>query len=480
MSNISLPKTIDLYEDHLISALLKRIDELTLRLDQAEKRIVALEAENSELKARLSSNSKNSSKPPSSDGYTKKPAFPKQAKGKHGGQIGHSGNTLHQSQKPDQIVSCKPANCTCGHSFSEQEMELSEKRQLFELPQPKLEVTEYQIYKGTCPDCGLSHKGLAPVGVNSPVQYGNNVKALAVLLNVQYKLPFKKVQQLFGDLFSCPINESSVYSASLQCYKDLDESEQIIKSKVAKNNVVHVDETGLRVEGLLRWLHTASTSLYTYLFVHDKRGGQALQSDKSIINNFTGWLVHDCWGSYFKFTGTKHALCGAHILRELQAEIETGQSKWAKTLKTFLMHVYEMPFQQRAVQRQKITSRYKRICQFGLKAEPPPIKTPRKRGRMKRTKARNLVERLIREQDAVIAFAFNEEVPFTNNLAERDIRPVKVKQKISNCFRSFKGAEIYARIEGFVSTARKQKRNVFSELCHTFDGYNFVTEGVAK
>jgi transposase len=467
-------------KDQFISVLIAQIDELKLCLDQATKEIEALKAENSELRARLSSNSRNSSKPPSSDGYTKKPALPKKLKGKKGGQIGHKGNTLEQSQEPDQMVTCKPERCACGHAFSEQEMELSEKRQVFDLPQPKLEVTEYQIYKGICPDCGLSHKGLAPAGVNSPVQYGNNVKALAVLLNVQYKLPFKKIQLLFGDLFSCPINESSVYSAALQCYQDLDQSEQIIKSKVTQTGVVHVDETGVRVDGLLRWLHTASTNLCTYLFVHDKRGEKALQSDKSILNNFTGWLIHDCWSSYFKFTGAKHGLCGAHILRELEALVETGKSKWAKTFKTFLMHVYEMPFQQRVMKQQQIILRYKRICHSGLIAEPPPIKEPGKRGRYKRTKARNLVERLIREQGAVLAFAFNEEVPFTNNLAERDIRPVKVKQKISNCFRSFKGAEIFARIEGFVSTARKQKRNVFSELCHTFDGYNFVTEGAAK
>ncbi|MHC1775970.1 MAG: IS66 family transposase [Lentimicrobium sp.] len=467
-------------KDNFISVLLEKIDALTLRLDQAEREIVALKAENSELKARLSSNSSNSSKPPSSDGYTKKPALSKSFKGKKGGQTGHKGNTLQQSLNPDQTVACKPAICTCGHAFLDQEMKLSEKRQVFDLPQPKLEVTEYQIYKGICPDCGLSHKGQAPAGVNSPVQYGNNVKALVVLLNVQYKLPFKKIQLLFGDLFSCPINESSVYSAALQCYQDLDQSEQIIKSKVTQNGVVHVDETGVRVGGLLRWLHTASTNLCTYLFVHDKRGEKALQSDKSILNNFTGWLIHDCWSSYFKFTGAKHGLCGAHILRELQALVETGECKWAKTFKTFLMQVYEMPFQQRVIKRQQIISRYMRICQLGLLAEPPPTKAPEKRGRYKRTKARNLVERLMREQDAVLAFAFNEEVPFTNNMAERDIRPVKVKQKISNCFRSFKGAEIFARIEGFVSTSRKQKRNVFSELCHTFDGYNFVTEGVAK
>jgi transposase len=469
-----------LSKDLLIAVLIERIEALTLRLDQAEKEIAALKTENSELKSRLSSNSKNSSKPPSSDGYKKKPALAKKTKGKQGGQIGHNGNTLRQSQNPDQMVECKPIQCTCGHIFNGQQMELSEKRQVFDLPEPKLIVTEYQIYKCSCPDCGLINKGITPTGINSPVQYGNNAKALAVLLNVQYKLPFKKIQQLFGDLYSCSINESSVYSATQQCYDNLDQSEQQIKSKVAQSNVVHVDETGLRAEGLLRWLHTASTELYTYLFVHNKRGRLALQSDKSMLNNFTGWLVHDCWSSYFKFTDAKHALCGAHIIRELQALIETGQSKWAKTFQTLLLHIYEMPFDQRIAQRQQIISRYKRICQFGLKAEPPPVKTPAKRGRQKKSKARNLLERLIREQDAVLAFAFNQEVPFTNNLAERDIRPVKVKQKISNCFRTFKGAEIYARIEGFVSTSRKHNRNVFTELCHTFDGYNFVTDEVAK
>ena len=146
-----------------------------------------------------------------------------------------------------------------------------------------------------------------------------------------------------------------------------------------------------------------------------------------------------------------------------------------QVFKTFLMHLFEMPFEERVKRRQQIEARYILICGMGEKAEPPPRKTPGKKGRYKRTKGRNLVERLIREKEAVLAFAFNKEVPFTNNLAERDIRPAKVKQKISNCFRTFSGAEIYARIEGFVSTARKHNRNVFSELSTTFEGYNFIT-----
>ena len=154
---------------------------------------------------------------------------------------------------------------------------------------------------------------------------------------------------------------------------------------------------------------------------------------------------------------------------------ESGQSRWAKVLKAFFMGVYEMPFEERVKRRQLIESRYNHICDIGEKSESPPKKAPRKRGKYKRTKGRNLVERLIREKDAILEFAFNKEVPFTNNRAERDIRPAKVKQKISNSFRTFKGAEIYARIEGFISTARKNIRCVFTELSNTFEGYNFIT-----
>jgi transposase len=468
-----------------IHTLIKEVEALTNRVQQLEgiekenkilrEEIVFLKTENAELKMQLNSNSRNSSKPPSSDGYTKKPAFPKVKGGKQGGQKGHKGTTLKQIENPDNIVSCSPNHCKCGHKFSSGQLSLSEKRQVFELPIPKLEITEYQILKATCPSCGIECKGKAPLGVNSPVQYGNNVKALTVLLNVHYKLPLNKTQKLLGDLFGYPVNESTVYSATEKCYEKLEESETIIKSRIIENNVAHADESGVRVKGKLYWLHTATNLFYTYLFVHEKRGKLALTSDKSILQEFMGWLVHDCWGSYFNFKKMKHAICGAHILRELEGLVENQNTKWARVFKIFLMSVYLMPFEERAKHKTRIKSRYDIICGIGEKAEPPPIKT-RNRGKMKQTKGRNLVERLIREKKAVLAFAFNKDVPFTNNLAERDIRPIKVKQKISNCFRTTKGAEIYARIEGFISTARKNKKDVFSELCTTFEGYNFITQ----
>lgn len=462
-------------EYQTIQALIKKVEGFERQIKILNEEIAVLKFENSALKARLNSNSRNSSKPPSSDGYTKKPAFPKNKGGKQGGQKGHKGSTLKQINNPDQVIKCIPGNCSCGHEFTKSQIRLSEKRQVFELPKPQLKVIEYQLLKATCPKCGMEHTGKAPEGVNSPVQYGNNAKALSVLLNVHYKLPFNKVQGLFGDIFGYPINKSTVYSATEKCYKKLEESEQIIKSRIIKNDITHADESGVRVENKLHWLHTATTSLYTYLFVHQKRGRVALESEKSILKKYKGWLVHDCWGSYFNFKKMRHAVCGAHILRELEGIIENQNTKWAKVFKIFIMSVYQMPFEERIKQRKIIRSRYDIICEIGEKKEPPPIKKQCK-GRMKRTKGRNLVERLIREKEAVLAFAFNKKVPFTNNLAERDIRPVKVKQKISNCFRTMKGAEIYARIESFISTARKNQKNVFSELCTTFDAYNFLTQ----
>ncbi len=403
--------------DQVISTLVEQIDVLSKRLDRAAKEIVELRTENEELKTRLNSNSKNSSKPPSSDGYKKKPAFPRKKKGKQGGQEGHKGRTLHQVEHPDKIVKHKPGPCDCGHVFNDDELSVSETRQVFDFPQPTLEVYEHQLQIGQCPDCGKWHKGSAPEGVNAPVQYGNGVKAYAVLLNVYYKLPFKKIQSLFSDLFGYAINESTVYSAGRQCYQKLEETEETIKTKIAEGDVAHADETGLRVAGKLHWLHTATSLLYTYLFVHEKRGALALTSEKSILDRIKGWLVHDCWSSYFNFHKMRHAICGAHILRELEGLIDSEKSKWARVFKTFLMNVYEMPFEERVKRRQQIESRYTLICGIGERAEPPPRKTPGKRGKYKRTKGRNLVERLIREQNAVLAFAFNKEVPFTNNLA---------------------------------------------------------------
>ena len=228
-------------KDKLILELLEKVDILL-------QENIVLRAEITELKSRLNSNSRNSSRPPSSDGYKKQPALPKKKKGKQGGQKGHKGKTLQQVEHPDNIVKCNPDDCDCGHEFTDEQLVLAEKRQLFDLPQPRLEVTEYQIHKASCPVCGKLHKGTAPENVKAPVQYGNGVKSYAVLLNVHFKLPFNKISLLFGDLFGYPINESTVYSAGKQCYNKLEKTEEFIKDKIAESDVAHADETGFRVK----------------------------------------------------------------------------------------------------------------------------------------------------------------------------------------------------------------------------------------
>ncbi len=232
--------------EQAISELIEKVNSLTSRLYETVKnyaelqlKYAELELENTELKskvteleARLNSNSRNSSKPPSSDGYQKKPAFPRKKKGKKGGQQGHQGRTLRQVEHPDKTVKHQPGPCDCGHEFSDEELSVAETRQVFDLPQSRLEVISHELLKGKCPVCGKWHKGVAPEGVNAPVQYGQGVKALTTLLNVDYRIPFKKIQFLFSDLFGYAINESTVYSASRQCYKQLKEPMEVIKSKM--------------------------------------------------------------------------------------------------------------------------------------------------------------------------------------------------------------------------------------------------------
>lgn len=460
-----------LNKDFIISELLKLVSYLEKEFVQLKRENAKLKDENitlmsriKELESQLNSNNKKSTRPPFSDGYKKQPAFPKKAKGKKRGQSGHKGSTLQQVSNPDEVVKCVPQKCSCGHEFSQTELILSEKRQVFDLPQPQLRVTEYQVHQAKCPVCGKTNKGVVPVDVKAPVQYGHGVKAYITMLNIHYNLPYKKIQLLFKDLFGYVINESTIFLATQKCYANLEMTEQIIKTKISSNEVTHADETDLRIEGKLQWLHTATNNLYTYLFVHPNWGNLALESEKSILDRISGWLVHDSRSSYFGFDNYEHALCKAHIFRELQGLIETGQSKWAKVFKIFLMGVYQMPFPKRVKRKKQIESRFRIICNLGNKIEPLPKQSPGKSGRYKRTKGRNLVEMLMKYQDAVQAFAFNDQIPFTNNLAERDIRPTKIKQKISNSFRSLKGAEYNARIEGFISTARKNKKNIFTNF----------------
>lgn len=469
---------------HEISSLHELVLQLQDEVSQLREENEKLQAENKglrgensglhseleKLKSQVAKNSRNSNKPPSSDGLKKparKPAFPRKGGKKSGGQPGHKGKTLELSGSPDYTEPLLPDKCACGTPLKKEEAVLVEVRQVFDIPPPKLEITEYQKLGCTCGKCGVYNVGEFPDGVNARVQYGTGVRALVVLLNIAFKLPLKKIQTLMADLYGYAVNESTIIGATVKCFDNLENSERAIKQGILQSMVAHFDETGIRVFGKLHWLHAACTNLFTYLFVHAKRGKKAMQDIDSVLPEFKNWAVHDCWSSYFKFTNCLHAICGAHILRELTA-LQEKNIRWAVLFKTYLLALYHLSnkgtTKLKPKEKKRALQLFDEIWNFANKQEPPPIKSVGKRGRPKATKGRNLLTRLKDHQTALLAFAFNEVVPFTNNQGERDLRPAKTKQKVAGCFRTVKGAKIYARILGFISTARKHQFSVFNEL----------------
>lgn len=456
----------------LVSTLLERVSQLEAENAQLRLDNIALKAENLELKARLSKNATNSHKPPSSEGYSKKPALSKVKTGKVGGQFGHKGQTLQMSSTPDILIKHYAEICTaCSKILNKSEVvNIGSSHQVFDLPPQKLLITEHQLLVSQC-TCGCQNKASLPTGLSySPVQYGSNIKALAVYLNTDFKLPFQKISTLFGDLYGYEFNPSTAFSANQQLFDKLEPIEIQIKDALKKEQVVHADETGLRCQGSLQWLHVTCSLLYTYFFVHPKRGKLAIESEKSILQDCKNYLMHDCWASYFGLENPTHLICNAHIVRELQALIENNSSKWAEIMQKYLLNLFELSRQQPISQTllPKYVQEFHQICQQGFLEEPVPSKIIGQKGRMKKSKGLNLLERLSKNQDAVLSFAFHQDLPFTNNQAERDLRPVKTKQKVSACFRTIAGANHYARIQGFVSTIRKQGLNPFIQLQDVF------------
>ncbi len=427
-----------------------------------------LKAENAQLREQVNKNSQNSHKPPSSDGYGKKPALPQSSGKKTGGQFGHKGRTLKMVETPDHIIVHSPNACACCQKvFSAADVcKIGQRGQVFDLPEPRLIVTEHQ--QGIVYCCGQLHKGIIPQEASQPVQYGSKIRSLSVLLNNDYKIPFEKIEQLLGDLYDCSYNESTAISHNQVFYNALAPIEEIIKAHILSSQVVHFDETGMRVEGKLHWFHTASTDLFTSLFVHKNRGKLALTAPESILPDFKNWAVHDCWASYFDFKGCSHALCNAHIIRELQALIDNG-SNWAVQMKQFLLELFQISLKATQIVPLKDdwVQKYKNICKIADAEEPQPIKG--KKGKSKNSKGRNLLNRLVTHQDGILAFAFELPIPFTNNQAERDIRCLKTKQKVAMSFRTFDGAKIYARIQSFISSLRKHNINVFKAINDVFN-----------
>lgn len=461
----------------LINSLLAEVKRLTAHVNTLETANAQLQAENAELRTRLAQNSANSHKPPASDGYQKKPlvkpALPKTPGKKPGGQAGHPGQTLQTVETPDTIQRHQATHCQqCGLALRG-EGKVVARRQVFDLPEPRLWVEEHQLIAHQCA-CGCIQTGQFPDAVAAPVQYGPRIHAHSILLNVDYRVSFLKVSQWWAELTGYAYNPATLTTTQAVAFERMQPIEERIKTHLTQAQVCHFDETGVRVEGKLHWLHVACDAQYTHLFVHPKRGKEALGSHQSVFEDCHNWIVHDCWSSYFSAGQGRHSLCGAHLLRELTALLERG-SQWAKGMHAYLLGAYQAtrcgPIA--LAEQGHWRAEYEQLCRQADQEELPALvffKKDGSTGRSKRSKGRNLLDRLIAHQAAVLAFAFEPGVPFTNNQAERDLRPVKVKQKVSNCFRTLAGASYYARISGFVSTMRKNKMNVVEQLTNVLSG----------
>jgi transposase len=442
-----------------------------------DRRIAELEALVAELLRRLGLDSSNSSKPPSSDGLKKKPPRPRSLRGKSGkasgGQEGHAGDTLRQVSDPDFVVAHEADTCGhCGWSLGSHSAVAVEKRQVFDLPERLLWVTEHQASVHRCGRCGGVSKAAFPEGVASPTQYGERFRAAAVYLNVQQLIPEDRTAQAMSDLFGASqVSAASVVGWVGKKAEQLTPVYQGIGERVAAAKVRHLDETGYRIAGRLQWLHTTSSLGFTFYRAGEKRGDipRDLQG---------GVVVHDHFKPYYGLPEVDHAFCNAHILRELQGVIEFGQEPWAEPMRDMLLDAHEAVRAARAAgesalpaeQVEAFVERYWAAVRMGLAwhRELPKLSTTAKgRGRPKHRPGHNLLDRLKKFKTETLRFLTDFDVPFTNNLAEQDLRMMKVKMKISGSFRTLEGARIFAILRSIVSTARKQGCNILQILTAT-------------
>jgi transposase len=433
-----------------------------------------------ELQERLALDSHNSSKPPSSNPPAQRTKSLRTASGKKSGaQPGHRGTTLQASPTPDRIVVHAAATCSdCGQSLGEVRGHPSEdRRQVFDVSPLKLEVTEHQLRQKECPWCGALTWGEFPAGVAPGVQYGPQVKALAVYWVQYHLLPWQRTCEMLGDLFGQPLAEGTLAAALTECAAALEKPEEEIKQALTRAPVATFDETGLYVAGQREWMHVASTAQLTHYGPHAKRGAEATQAI-GILPVFTGRAVHDAWAPYFDYS-CAHGLCNAHHLRELTFVHEQLGQGWAQEMKELLVAIKHAVERARAneatalptAQQWRFEKRYEHLLTTGLALPENRPKPPTgKRGRPKQSKAKNLLDRLVHRQRETLAFMTDFSVPFDNNQAERDLRMVKVQQKVSGCFRSRDGAKVFCRIRGYLSTLKKQGRNVLVALRSTFTG----------
>jgi transposase len=447
--------------------------------EQQAALIRALEARIQALEDQIGKNSRNSSKPPSSDGLKKpKPKSRRQKSGKpSGGQKGHVGYRLEPVAQPQHTEIHPVLECQqCHADLAGMTASKVEKRQVFDLPEIRLEVTEHQAEVKTCPICGEINRAAFPENVTQPTQYGPRVRAQMVYYHLYHFIPLERTAEIISELYQQPVSDGTVAAAAVEVAGRVEGVNEHVKAHLVETEApVHFDETGARVNGKLEWLHSASTEQATFYAVHPKRGGEAIDAI-AILPERQGWSIHDAWSPYFNYPEAKHGLCNAHLVRELVFLIEQHAQTWAKDFLSLLTNMKEKVEAAKSLGQSTLSELqqaafehvYDRIVERGERANPPPVRLPNQRGRLKQSPARNLLDRLKNYKAEIMAFVYDFDVPFDNNLAERDIRMVKVQQKVSGGFRSGDGAKVFCQVRSYISTARKNGQRVLDALYQAF------------
>ena len=442
-------------------------------------------SENNKMKNQLKLNSQNSSKPPSTDGYKKNKNVTNNRRKtgkKPGGQEGHTGVTLNKVENPDKVVDIPLPleKCDCGSSLLESKDETTT-RQIFDIIM-KLFVTEYVTHTKRCP-CGKVHSSKFPEKVQQPVEYSDNVKAFLSLLTMYHFIPLERATEIFKDLFGIKPSEGTIVNTNRKLSDILECPVNQIKEQIKSSSVVHFDESGFRDNALTKWMHVASTDNLTYYEMHQNRGYKGA-TEVGILPGFTGTAVHDHWKPYYKFTDCTHGECNAHVLRYLRDIYENYGQEWAQSMASLLLEIKD------SVQTYKDSgetcmpkeeceswlSRYHSIIDKGYieDDQKSPSVISKKTGKKKNSKARQLLNRMDTYDIEHLAFMFDFDIPFDNNLSERDLRMQKLRQKISGSFRGVNGAKVFCRIRSYISTARKNGLRAFDAIQRAFAGNPFI------
>ncbi len=452
------------------------------QLATAREVFAQLTARIQRLEGQKSRDSHNSSKPPSSDGpktpVRKTQSLRGKSGKKSGGQPGHQGHTLLMVAEPDTLIALTPPACEwCQQDLRTVEVTREERAQVWDVPPLRLQVTEYRAQVKRCPCCRAETRAAFPDGLqDASVQYGPMTRAVAVYLQCMHLLPYARTCQILSDLLGTTFSQASLQAALQSGSRHIEPALNVIKTALIDSQVLHNDETGFRVAGKRLWLHVAATKQLTYYDYHQKRSKAATDAI-GILPQFHGISVHDSWASYLDYACT-HALCNVHYLRELTFVQEHYRQPWAKEMKDLLLEIKAQVDLARAegkavlprAMRQQYEERYQHLVEQGIAANPPPPRTKGTRGPLRGDDVRNLLRRLRDYQALILRFMHQFIVPFDNNLAEQDIRMMKIQQKIAGCFRTPEGATIFCRLRSYLSTMRKQGVHLLTALHHVFLG----------